>query len=475
MRSSFQTPWFQRVAARVSPMVVPLIVGCALFMQMLDATVIATALPAMGVSLGEDPVRMNVAITAYLLAVAVFVPICGWAADRFGARRVFAAAIALFTLSSMACGLAQTLPQLIAGRLAQGFAGAMMVPVGRLVLLRSVPKSEMVRAMSFLSMPALLGPIVGPALGGFLVTYTSWRWIFFINVPIGLLGVFLVMKYIKDVEGGEAAPLDLIGFALTGICLATLVFCFDAVAHGVMPWTAAVAMVAAGLFCGWLYTLHAKRTPHPILDLELLKVQTFRVSLVGGNLCRLAVGAVPFLLAMQLQVGFGLSPFAAGMLTFAGAVGALLMKVTAPPIIRRFGFRQVLMINAIFTGLSIAACLFFTEATPHVLILFVLLLGGFFRSLQLTGVNTLAYADIAPEQMGRATGLASVAQQLGISMGVAVAAFSLKISMSLRGATVLEPRDIIPGYVLIGLSYLVSIYFFRNLAPSAGAEVSGNR
>lgn len=475
MRHPIEMPLFQRVGAKLSAMVVPLIVGCALFMQMLDSTVIATALPAMAHSLGEDPVRMNVAITAYLLSVAVFVPVCGWAADRFGARRVFAAAIALFTLSSVACGMSQTLMQLILGRVVQGFAGAMMVPVGRIVLLRSVKKSEMVRAMSFLSMPALLGPIMGPALGGALVTYASWRWIFFINVPIGLLGVYLVLKYIKDIEAGTPKPLDFIGFLLTGACLASLVFCFDAVAHGVMPLPVVAAMLGGGVLCGWLYVLHARRIPNPILDFELLKVPTFFTSVMGGNLCRLAVGAVPFLLAMQLQVGFGLTPFAAGMLTFSGAVGALVMKVSAPRIIKRGGFRRVLIINAMLTGLSITACLLFTVATPHLLILAVLLLGGFFRSLQLTSVNTLAYADITSEQMGRATGLASVAQQLAISMGVALAAFTLKTSMSLRGSPVLESVDVIPGYLLIGAAFFISIYFFRGLSPTAGAEVSGKR
>ncbi|GGX14854.1 MFS transporter [Pigmentiphaga litoralis] len=468
-------PLLQRIGARISPMVVPLIVGCALFMQMLDATVIATALPAMAVSLNEDPVRMNIAITAYLLSVAVFVPICGWAADRFGARQVFAAAIALFTVASMGCGFAQTLPQLLCGRVVQGFAGAMMVPVGRIVLLRSVKKSEMVRAMSFLSMPALLGPIMGPALGGFLVTYTSWRWIFFINVPIGLLGVVLVLRHIKNIDGGQAQPLDVIGFILTGLCLASLVFSFDAMAHGVLSPLATGAMVAGGLLCGWLYILHARRTPHPILDFSLLKVPTFSTAIVGGNLCRLAVGAVPFLLAMQLQVGFGLTPFAAGMLTFSGAVGALAMKVTAPRIIQRAGFRKVLMVNAILTGLSIMGCILFDVDTPHMVILAVLLLGGFFRSLQLTAVNTLAYADITSEQMGRATGLASVAQQLAISLGVALAAFSLKTSMHLRGVTVLEARDVMPGYLLIGIAFFLSIWYFRGLSLTAGAEVSGKK
>ncbi|OVZ57675.1 MFS transporter [Pigmentiphaga sp. NML080357] len=468
-------PFFARIAQRLSPMVVPLIVGCALFMQMLDSTVIATALPAMAHSFGEDPVKLNVAITAYLLSAAVFVPICGWAADRFGARQVFASAIVLFTLSSTLCGLSQTLGQMVAGRMLQGFAGAMMVPVGRIVLLRTVQKSDLVRAMSFLSMPALLGPIFGPAVGGFLVEYGSWRWIFFMNLPIGILGVVLALRYIKDTEGGKPQPLDLVGFLLTAVCLGTLVFCFEAVGHGVLSPAIVGALLAVGCLCGVLYVRHAERSPHPILDFRLLKIPTFSISLLGGNLCRLAVGAVPFLLAMQLQVAFGMGPFAAGMLTFAGALGALLMKMSASPIIKRFGFRRTLVANAFLTGASIVGCVLFTPLTPHLVIIVVLLLGGFFRSLQLTGVNSLAYADIGPDQMGRATGMASAVQQLAISLGVAIAAFALKLSMAARGTTVLDSFDVIPGYLVIGGAMALSVLFFRRLAPNAGAEVSGKK
>ncbi|WP_425466742.1 DHA2 family efflux MFS transporter permease subunit [Pigmentiphaga humi] len=457
-------------------MMVPLIIGCALFMQMLDSTVITTALPAMGHSLGEDPVKLNVAITAYLLSAAVFVPICGWAADRFGARRVFTSAIVLFTLSSTLCGVSHTLGQIVAGRILQGFAGAMMVPVGRIVLLRSVPKSELVRAMSFLSMPALLGPIFGPAVGGFLVEYASWRWIFFMNLPIGVLGVVLTLRYIKE-EASERVPqpLDVVGFLLTAVCMGTLVFCFEAVGHGVLSSGMVAGLLALGCLCGYLYLRHAERSPNPILDFRLLKIPTFSVALLGGNLCRLAVGAVPFLLAMQLQIAFGMGPFAAGLLTFAGALGALMMKMIASPIIRRFGFRRTLLGNAFLCGLSILGCILFTPVTPHLVIIVVLMLGGLSRSLQLTAVNSLSYADIRSDQMARATGLASAVQQLTISLGVALAAFVLKCSMALRGSGTLEDMDVTYGYLVIGISMMLSVTAFRKLAPNAGAEVSGKR
>jgi len=290
---------------------IPFIVGCALFMQMLDSTVVATALPAMAAALGSTPVRLNVAITSYLLAVAVFVPISGWAADRFGARRVLIAAIALFTLSSVGCALSQNLGQLVVARIVQGMAGAMMVPVGRIILLRTVPKQDLLKAMSFLSIPALLGPVIGPPVGGFMVTYMSWHWIFLINIPIGILGIALVLRFVSEIREENAPRLDLPGFLLSGICLAALVSAFEALGHGLLPPLELGALIAAGLLCGVLYVWHSRRVEHPILDLSLLRTPTFAISVLGGNLCRFAVGAVPFLLAMLLQVGFGLSPFAA--------------------------------------------------------------------------------------------------------------------------------------------------------------------
>jgi len=444
-------------------------------MQMLDATVVATALPAMARALGTSPVRLNVAITSYLLAVAVFVPISGWAADRFGARRVFVAAIALFTLSSVACALSATLTQLVLSRIVQGMAGAMMVPVGRIILLRIVPKDQLLKAMSFLSMPALLGPVIGPPLGGFLVTYASWHWIFLINVPIGILGIYLVMRFISEVRDAQAPRLDAVGFVLSASCLAMIVSAFEALGHGLLPWPWLIALVVTGTLAGVTYVWHARRVPHPIIDLSLMKIQTFKISVLAGNLCRFAVGATPFLLAVLLQVGFGLSPFAAGMITFASAAGALLMKFVASPILTQFGFRRTLTINALLTGIFIAVCALFDDTTPGWLMITALLLGGFFRSLQFTGVNTLTYADIAPEQMSRASSFSAMAQQLGISLGVGVAAVTLNLSMSARGATTLATSDVALGFVVIGVFAALSSLSFASLAPDAGAQLNTRR
>jgi len=458
-------------SARAARMI-PFIVGCALFMQMLDSTVVATALPAMAASLGSAPVRLNVAITSYLLAVAVFVPISGWAADRYGARRVFITAIGLFTLSSIGCAISQNLTELVAARIVQGFAGAMMVPVGRIILLRIVPKENLLRAMSFLSMPALIGPVIGPPVGGFIVTYMSWHWIFLINIPFGILGIALVMHFIQEVRDDNAPRLDAVGFILSSISLATLVSAFESLGHATLPWWESFALLGTGLLTGWLYVRHARQVPHPIIDLSLLRSPTFAVSVLGGNLCRFAVGAMPFLLAILLQVGFGLSPFQAGLITFASAAGSLLMKFVTTPIVRRFGFRRVLTVNALLTGGFVAICAIFTATTPAWLMILVLLLGGFFRSLQFTAVNTLTYADVTHEDMSRASSFAAMAQQLGVSLGVGVAAVTLHASMELRGGTAIVSGDVIAGFLVIGALCMLSTFSFRRLPARAGSHLN---
>lgn len=454
---------------------IPFIVGCALFMQMLDATVVATALPAMAVALDTSVVRMNVAITSYLLAVAVFVPISGWAADRYGAKRVFMAAILLFTISSVACAMSQSVGQLVAARVVQGIAGAMMVPVGRVILLRKVPKAELLRAMAFLSLPALLGPMIGPPLGGFLVTYASWHWIFLINIPVGLLGLALIQYYIPNDYPSDPRRLDWPGFLLSGICLASLVTGLEAVGHRSLPTGQLLALIGTGLVCGGLYVWHARRTPHPIIDLSLLRTPSFAIATLGGNLCRFAIGAAPFLLAILLQVGFGLTPFSAGMITFTGAIGSMAMKLVATPIIQRFGFKRVLIVNALLAGGFIALCGLFRQDTPIWVMAAILITGGFFRSLQFTAVNTLTYADLDAQSMSRASSFAATAQQLGISLGVACAAVTLNLSMAWRGDTRLALVDIIWGFVVTGLITAASVLSFMKLAPDAGNHLHTNK
>jgi len=454
---------------------IPFIVGCALFMQMLDATVVATALPVMAESLHTTAIKMNVAITSYLLALAVFVPISGWAADRFGARRVFIAAIVLFAVSSVGCASSHSLLQLVIARVVQGIAGAMMVPVGRVIMLRITPKDQLLKAMSFLSMPALLGPIIGPPLGGFLVTYASWHWIFLINVPVGILGIALVLRFIQHDEPEAPNKLDWPGFLLSGISLAALVSGFEAIGRSDVSRQNVALLLGTGLACGLLYIWHARRAAHPIIDLTLLRTQTFAISILGGNLCRFSVGATPFLLAILLQVGFGMTPFAAGMITFTSAAGALFMKVIVTYVIGRFGFKPILTYNALITGLFVVFCGFFQEDTPIWLMVTVLFLGGTFRSLQFTAVNTLTYADLTPADMSRASSFAAMAQQLGISLGVGCAALILNLSITWRGAAHLERVDVMWGFFIIGLLAMLASLSFARLPANTAEHLNRER
>ena len=442
-------------------------------MQMLDSTIIATALPAMAQSMGEEPTRLNLAITSYLLSLAVFIPVSGWVADRYGARTVFAAAIGVFTASSVLCGAAHSLGFLVGARMLQGVGGAMMVPVGRLVMLKTVPKGELMRAMSFLTAPAVFGSILGAPVGGFIVTFSSWRWIFFINLPAGLLGIVLVLTMIPNVREETVPALDWRGFLLSGLGLAALVFGFETVGRDTMPGWVVAATVGGGALCWIAYVLHARVTQHPILDLRLFRLQTFAAATFGGGLCRLGFGAIPFLLAMLLQVGFGLTPLAAGLLSFAGAAGALLNKPAIRPIVRWVGFRSVLIGTAIFNGLFLCSYALFRPTTSHAVLLVMLLVGGFFRSLLFTSLNTLGYADVASTQMGRATSLASTAQQVSLSLGVGFAALLLHVSLVLRGGAALATQDISPAFLVVGLVSLSSLPWFLRLERTAGAEVSG--
>lgn len=458
-----------------SPFIVPLIVGCALFLQMLDSTVIAMAVPAMARSMDVDPVRLNIAITAYLLSVSVFIPVSGWVADRFGARNVFVAAIALFTVSSIFCGLANSLGELVAARLAQGVAGAMMVPVGRIVMLRSISKADLMRATTYLTVPALLGPALGPPIGGLITTVSSWRWIFLMNVPVGIIGIVLALIFIRDTRERDVPPLDWRGFLLTAIALACLVLGFETLGHGAAPWQVSALILLVGAVCVALYVRHAAHTPFPIIDLDLLRIPTFHASVIAGNLGRFTVGAAPFLMALLLQVVLGMTPFAAGMITIAGATGAIVAKFMIGPVFRRFGFRRVLTVNALIVALTIAACGAVTPLTPPLVIMLVLFIGGVFRSLQLTGVNALAFADIPPERMSNATTFASMMQQLAFSVGVGIAALALGASIAARGGTTMAIEDITVAFAVLALLAASSALLFMRLSPRAGSEVSRGR
>ena len=456
-----------------SVVLIPLIVGAAQFMHQFDGAVIATALPSMAASLGEDPIRLNLAITSYLLALAVFVPVSGWMADKFGARRVFMSAILVFTTSSVLCGLSHSLPELVLYRTLQGIGGAMMTPVGRVIVVKSVPKLQLVQAMNYITVPAVLGPLLGPSVGGFIVTYFSWPWIFFINLPIGLLGILLVRAFIPDIREEGVLPLDLRGSALIGIAVAGLVFGFEALGRQVLPAWVVLASIAAGLLFGALYLVHARRTVDPIVDLNFMRVRTFAASISGGALFYLGTTSSVFLLALLLQLGFGFTAFQAGLMTLASATGSLLQRLAFRSLLRPLGFRRLLIWNAVVTGVYLAGCGFFRITTPYLVIVLTLLIGGFSRSVQFTAVQSLGYAEMPAALVSRTTAFSAMAQQLAQCIGVGMVALVVHLSLIWHGRAAIMAEDVALGYYVIGAAALVSTVVFYLLPKHAGVELSG--
>ena len=454
-------------------LLLPLIVACALFMENMDSTVIATSLPVIARDLGENPLSLKLALTAYLVSLAVFIPVSGWMADRFGSRTVFRAAIAVFMAGSLACGFSDSLGGFVAARFLQGMGGAMMVPVGRLVLLKSVPKSELVQALSYLTIPALLGPVIGPPLGGFISTYFSWRWIFLINIPIGVLGIYLASRFIPNLTEDEIAPLDVRGFVLSGVGLSLLTLGLATAGEHLVSRATSLACTIAGAAALAFYVLHARHCAHPVLDFRFLRVATYRTGVLGGALFRVGVGAMPFLLPLLLQLGFGYSALQSGLLTCSSALAAMFMKTLAVAILRRFGFRAVLTWNALIAAASIAVYGLFTATTPYALMVAALLAGGFFRSLQFTAMNALSYADIDRGAMSPASSLANVTQQIALSLGVTAGAYALEFTAGLRGHAQVEAADFSVAFAVVSLVAASSFLFNVRLAREAGAEVSG--
>ncbi|MGQ0455491.1 MAG: DHA2 family efflux MFS transporter permease subunit [Hyphomicrobium sp.] len=450
---------------------IPLIVATALFMANLDATVLSTSLPAIARDLDVNPIHLKLALTSYLLALAVFIPASGWVADRFGGKNVFRAAMAVFALGSIACGFATGLGSLVAARVLQGVGGAMMMPVGRLLVWRTVPKSEIINAAAWLTIPALIGPVLGPLLGGFITTYFNWRWIFWINIPVAILGMALVTRFIPDVREDAPAEFDLKGFALLGPGLS--MFLSGATLMGLelaSPWLVASLLVGgAALLVG--YVAHARKDAAPLIDLRLLSIPTFRAGLVGGFLFRVGVGATPFLLPLLLQLGFGLSAFQSGALTFATGVGAMFMKTQAATILRRFGYRRVLIANALLSSAFAALPALFTASTPAALMIAIFAVGGLSRSLQFTSLNTISYADVPTEKLSRATSFAAVGQELSGAVGVSIAALGLETAMRVYGDELTTAAHFAPVFVLIALISASAALFFARLSPGAGAEL----
>jgi len=454
--------------------IVPLVVATALFMENTDSTILATALPTIAADLGLDPISLKLAVTAYLVSLAVFIPASGWVADRMGARTTFRMALAIFMAASIGCAFSHSLAQFVFWRAVQGAGGAMMVPVGRMVVIRAASKNELVRALSFISMPALIGPMLGPPLGGLIVTYADWRWIFFVNIPIGILGIALATLFIPELRQ-ETPPLDVRGFLLSAVGLGGVILGTAMIGRRIAPPQVVAACMLIGAVSLAAYLRHALHVPRPLLDLRLLRYATFEAGILGGTFFRFGVGASAFLLPLMLQLGFGLDALNSGLITFAGAMGALAVKPLARSVLHTFGFRRVLIVNGLFASLVLMAYGLFTATTPHAVLIGVLLVGGFLRSLQFTSLSALTYAELEPKQIGAATAIASVAQQVSVGLGVATGAMVLEISELLAARVHPETADFAAAFVVVGLVSAGSVLLMLRLPASAGDEISGRR
>jgi EmrB/QacA subfamily drug resistance transporter len=452
--------------------IVPLIVAVALFMENMDSTVIATSLPAIAADIGTSPLTLKLAVTSYLLSLAVFIPVSGWTADRFGARTVFRGAIAVFMLGSIGCALSSSLSEFVVARIVQGMGGAMMTPVARLILVRSVDRRELINAMVWVTLPALIGPLIGPALGGFITTFISWHWIFLINIPIGLAGIVLATIFIEDVRAQTPDPFDPLGAVLAGLGIGGLAFGGSLLGLNFLPTSVVIALIVVGAGAAYAYVLHARRTPAPVLDLALLEIPTMRAAVGGGFIYRSGIGAMPFLLPLLLQLGFNLTAFQSGLITLSNVVGAMGMKTVIPFILRRYGFRRVLVVNALISAVLVAACATFTPGVSFAWIVGVLIIGGFFRSLEFTSLNTIAHADVDNRRMSRATSLVAVAQQVSISVGVAIGALAVDLTLWARGRDTITAADFQPAYLTIAVIAACACFIFARMPADAGAELA---
>ncbi|HSS70953.1 MAG TPA: DHA2 family efflux MFS transporter permease subunit [Casimicrobiaceae bacterium] len=474
-------PPFDKTAPRIDAEAVkrylPWVVATALFMEQLDSTIVNTAVPAMAASLGVEPLSLKAVVASYIVSLAVGIPISGWIADRFGTRRVFSTAVALFTVASIACGLSVNVPMLVAARILQGLGAAMMTPVGRLAIIRTFAKSELLVAMNFVIIPALIGPLLGPTVGGLIVHWVSWREIFFVNVPMGVAALFIVHRYMPDYHGDAPRPLDFVGLVLFSSGMAILSWLLEifgehettAVENGVLLVLSASLLAA--------YVWHARQTEHPLLRLSLFKLRTFRVSVVGGFITRLGIGAMPFLLPLLYQLGLGLPAWESGLLTMPSAAAAMGMKFLSTKLLSRYGFRSILIVNTLLIGTTISLFAVVTSATPLAVIVLLALAQGFFNSLQFSSVNGMGYADITPADSSMATSIASTMQQMSLSFGLALGSLiagwylgNLPQTDQLAVTSALHKT-----FVTVGALTMLSALSFWTLRPGDGDNVSRRR
>ncbi|MBK8613692.1 MAG: DHA2 family efflux MFS transporter permease subunit [Flavobacteriales bacterium] len=454
--------------------VLPWLVAVGLFMENLDISILNTAVPTIAEDLGTSALSLKAVLTTYTLALAVFIPISGWMADRYGTRRIFRMAVALFTIGSLLCGLSQNLPMLVASRFLQGVGGAMMTPVGRIALIRAYPRSQMLAMMNFVVIPALIAPLLGPFIGGFMVHWLPWQTIFFVNLPIGIVGWWMIRRYMPDHVDRGVAPLDGLGMLLFGAGIALLSYVLEVFGEHTWPPTEITIMLLTSIVLLVAYGIHSRRAPHPLLHMEVFLLRTFRVSVIGGFITRLGVGGMPFLLPLLYQIGLGYSPLEAGLLTTPLALGAIGMKIMSGALLKRFGHRTVLVWNTVLLGLNIAAFHFIGIGSPFWLIGLLSLSQGIFSSLQFTCMNSLTFADVKDTDASKATSISSTAQQMALSFGVASA--SLVAALFLKEVSQSETAAYIEGlhlaFVVLGLFTVLSSLTFRGLRASDGSNVS---
>ena len=455
----------------------PWLVAVAFFMQSLDTTILNTAVPAIAEAMKVTPLDMKSVLASYTLSLAVFIPISGWMADRFGTRRVFASAIGLFTLGSLLCGLSVNISMLVACRVLQGMGGAMMVPVGRMTMVRAFPKSELIRAMSFVSIPSLIGPMLGPISGGLIVHYLHWSVVFFVNIPVGLAGLYLVYRFLPDYREANTHPIDIVGLILFGSGISLLSYVLEVFGDNSLGniEIAGLLVLSGALLAG--YGIKATHTPFPLLQLGLFRLRTFRAAVCGSFFSRLGLGGLPFLFPLLYQIGLGYSPVESGLLVMPQAMAAMGLKMIVPTILARLGYRNVLVGNTLILGVLIMLFATIDVGTPAWRIALQAFILGFFTSTQYTSMNTLVYADVNGRQTSAASTIASTGQQMSISFGVAAASLiaALFVPVSLRS----EPAALIHGvhqaFIILGVMTMASFVIFMTLKKNDGGAVSGRR
>jgi EmrB/QacA subfamily drug resistance transporter len=459
-----------------SKQLLPWLVAVAFFMESLDTTILNTAIPAIAAALKVAPLSMKAVLSSYTLSLAVFIPISGWMADRFGTRRVFASAIGLFTFGSLLCGISTNIHVLVACRILQGCGGAMMVPVGRLTLVRTFAKSELVRAMSFVAIPALIGPMLGPIAGGLIVGYFHWRVIFFLNLPIGIIGLWMVYRHLPDYRE-KSNPLDFEGLILFGSGIALLSYVLEVFGEHTLSVREILGLLALSFLLLAGYLVHAGKAPYPLLTLHLFRIRTFRASVGGSFLTRIGIGGVPFVMPLLYQVGLGYTPVQSGLLMMPQAIAALSLKMTMPKILALVGYRGVLISNTLILGVLILLYATIGVGTHVWLIVLQVFCFGFFSSLQYTSMNTLVYADLTAEEISNGGSIASTMQQMSISFGVATAALLIAVFIPDRFRT--NPAEMIHGihgaFLVMGAITLVSTAVFLELQPSDGENTSQHK